>query len=131
MDPARLHAALTRATAELLAARTAGGHWVGELSSSALSTATAVTALALVERESRIESLQAPIAAGLEWLAKNTNADGGWGDTILSVSNLSTTTLCWAAFGAVPGADEKFHATVSGAARWIADCVDASVKGNY
>ncbi len=119
LDLARLHAALTRATTELLAARTADGHWVGELSSSALSTATAVTALALVERESQNTNLQSPIAAGLEWLAKNTNADGGWGDTIQSISNLSTTTLCWAAFGAMPGADEKFHATVSGAARWL------------
>ena len=41
-------ATLERLTADLLAARTADGHWTGELSSSALSTATAVVALALV-----------------------------------------------------------------------------------
>ena len=30
-----------------------------------------------------------------------------WGDTDRSVSNISTTTLVWAAFGAVPGATTK------------------------
>ena len=37
---------------------------------------------------------------GLRWLVANQNADGGWGDTVLSKSNISTTALCWAAFGA-------------------------------
>lgn len=74
----------------------ASGHWCGELSSSALSTATAVTALATVDRE-RHATL---IRGGLEWLAAHANADGGWGDTVCSRSNLSTTALVWGAFGA-------------------------------
>ena len=41
-------AAYEKAKADLLAERTPDGHWVGELSSSALSTATAVSALAMV-----------------------------------------------------------------------------------
>ena len=45
LDPARLDAALTTARAALLAERNADGHWEGELSSSALSTAVAVAAL--------------------------------------------------------------------------------------
>jgi squalene-hopene/tetraprenyl-beta-curcumene cyclase len=31
------------------------------------------------------------------WLSEHQNADGGWGDTTLSKSNLSTTLLCWSA----------------------------------
>ncbi len=44
----RLEAAYQTALAALLAERTPEGHWVGELSTSALSTATAVMALHLV-----------------------------------------------------------------------------------
>jgi squalene-hopene/tetraprenyl-beta-curcumene cyclase len=58
-------------------------------------------------------------AAGLEWLARRQNADGGWGDTTLSVSNLSTSALCWAAFGAVPGADAAYRALLDRAEQWI------------
>ncbi len=119
IDPARLQAALTRATADLLAARTADGPWTGELSSSALSTATAVTALAVAQRELPTANYASSLTSGLNWLAQNQNTDGGWGDTIKSLSNLSTSTLCWAAFGAVPGADEKHRVTVSRAESWI------------
>ena len=47
LDLDRLKAAYEKANADLLAERTPDGHWVGELSSSALSTATAVTVLAM------------------------------------------------------------------------------------
>lgn len=116
----RLSAAATRARHELLAARGPAGHWTGELSSSALSTATAVTALALVGRHTGDESDAALIRGGLAWLARHANSDGGWGDTILSFSNISTTALCWAAFGAVPGADTEYRATVAAAGGWLA-----------
>ena len=100
IDAARLNAALARATIELLAARTPDGHWVGELSSSALSTATAVTALAVVERAAESSKFKVQSSKGIDWLAAHQNPDGGWGDTTKSLSNISTTTLCWAAFGA-------------------------------
>ena len=119
---ARLHHALRLAREELLAARTPGGHWLGELSSSALSTATAVCALSLVEKHdpsSRTPRSALRISTGLDWLARHVNADGGWGDTTLSLSNISTTTLCWAAFGSVVGADEKYRRVVQGAERWL------------
>jgi len=115
----RLRAALSKATTELLAQRNAQGFWAGELSSSALSTATAVAALAVVGRESPIPNFQSPIDSGLRWLAEHQNADGGWGDTTVSLSNISTTTLCWAAFGAA-GADEEFAETIRNALRWLA-----------
>jgi squalene-hopene/tetraprenyl-beta-curcumene cyclase len=124
LDYSRLTAALEKATAELLAARNANGFWEGELSSSALSTATAVTALAVALKhsavsESQISNFESQIEAGLKWLVTYTNPDGGWGDTTKSLSNISTTTLCWAAFGAAHG-DEKFSAAVHNAERWLA-----------
>lgn len=125
----RLQRALAHATQALLAAREPEGHWVGELASSALSTATAVTALAVFQKfrapapaggESAGKRHSLAIAAGLAWLAAHQNADGGWGDTTRSLSNLSTTTLGWAAFGAGPEADAGQPETVARAVRWLA-----------
>ncbi len=113
-DPARLAVALQCATSALLAELNAAGHWTGELSSSALSTATAVVALTKVDamRHAKL------IGDGLRWLAENVNADGGWGDTTLSKSNISTTALCWAAFGAA-NADSDFPSVVANAEQWL------------
>lgn len=121
----RVRAALERAIGDLLAARTPSGHWEGTLSSSALSTATAVIALAVAERSTgptssaRRTEPGAEITKGLKWLADHANPDGGWGDTTSSRSNISTTSLCWAAFGAVPGAGRQYAETVQGAERWL------------
>ncbi|HWI56380.1 MAG TPA: prenyltransferase/squalene oxidase repeat-containing protein, partial [Bacillota bacterium] len=137
ISSARLEAALEQVERELMAARTPAGYWTGELSSSALSTATAVIALAVVARETpggsngekgtgdaeRKTDLLAVARAGLKWLAEQANADGGWGDTTRSLSNISTTALCWAAFGAVPGADAQYRATVLHAEKWLADYI--------
>jgi squalene-hopene/tetraprenyl-beta-curcumene cyclase len=113
-DPVRLAAALELATSALLAEMNGAGHWTGELSASALSTATAVTALAKVDPAKHA----ALIRGGLHWLAANANADGGWGDTTRSKSNISTTALCWAAFGAAQ-ADAEFSNVVQKAEAWI------------
>ncbi|MFV1994370.1 MAG: squalene--hopene cyclase, partial [Verrucomicrobiales bacterium] len=91
------------ARAVLLGERNAAGHWEGELSSSALSSATAITVFALAGREED----ERMIESGLAWLEKTQNEDGGWGDTILSVSNLPTTLLCWSAFGIASRAESK------------------------
>jgi squalene-hopene/tetraprenyl-beta-curcumene cyclase len=118
----RLERARLTARTELLAERNAAGSWAGELSSSALSTATAVAAMAIVDRALGSAHLAGAISAGLTWLAQNANQDGGWGDTTLSRSNLSTTTLCWAAFGAAQ-ADEPFSGVLANARRWLANTV--------
>jgi squalene-hopene/tetraprenyl-beta-curcumene cyclase len=94
----------------LLDCRTAGGWWEGHLSSSALSTATAVSALALATHDD--------VDAGLSWLSANQNVDGGWGDTVLSRSNISTTILCWCAFS-IAGANERYAAAVERAELWL------------
>ena len=90
MNPA---SAIANTRAHLLSQRNGQGHWEGELSSSALSTATAIVALALVDGREHGER----IAGGARWLLAHPNADGGWGDTTASKSNLSTTLLCWSA----------------------------------
>lgn len=77
----------------LLDARTPAGHWEGELSSSPLSTATAVTALTLAGGHEDL------VRRGLRWLAAHQNADGGFGDADGCPSNISTTTLAWATLG--------------------------------
>ncbi len=99
IDLARLDRAYETARAALLAQRAPEGHWVGELSSSALSTATAVSALALLQKVGAPqEPIPALVAGGLCWLVEHQNADGGWGDTDRSLSNISTTMLFSAAF---------------------------------
>ncbi|MBI4264577.1 MAG: squalene--hopene cyclase [Acidobacteria bacterium] len=82
--------------ARLLDRRTPAGHWEGYLAGSALATATSVVALTLDGRQSGRDH-RALVAAGRAWLVANQNDDGGWGDTTISLSNLSTTVLCWAA----------------------------------
>lgn len=99
----------------LLAERTPEGHWDGELSASALSTATAITALSLAGSP-RIDLID----GGLRWLADNQNADGGWGDTTLSVSNISTTMLCRAAFHAT-GRAAEYRRTLDRCEQWLGE----------
>jgi squalene-hopene/tetraprenyl-beta-curcumene cyclase len=106
----------------LLAARTAEQHWEGELSSSALSTATAVAALeaflcaGTTRPEQRLDQLPELIQKGRGWLVAHQNEDGGWGDTVASLSNISTTALGWAALA---GAPERFDGASGAAAMWL------------
>src|SRR3989442_1318143 len=94
LDLHRLRSAYHAARAALLSERIEG-HWVGELSTSALSTATAVSALSLVRRAmgERSASLSPLIDAGVKYLVEHQNADGGWGDTDRSYSNIATSML--------------------------------------
>lgn len=110
-----------KVVSELLAERTQSGHWVGHLSSSALSTATAITALALLDRQTSDPKLHTTRLqqAGLKWLNDHVNDDGGWGDTAVSFSNISTTALVWAAFGAVEGALESYPDLMRQAESWL------------
>ncbi|MBN1669979.1 MAG: squalene--hopene cyclase [Kiritimatiellae bacterium] len=92
-EKVELDEALSAARRYLLTQANAAGFWEGRLSSSALANAVAVFALAQVDRAAHGE----PIRRGLRWLADTVNADGGWGDTPGSPSNLSATILCWSA----------------------------------
>ncbi len=115
--------ALSRTRESLLALRGPHGHWFGELAASALSTATAVVALeAFVETQpsgsaaGRVTQARRLVDSGVEWLVRTQNADGGWGDTVLSNSNISTTALVWAAL-ARHGEDHA--ATVDRCTEWL------------
>ena len=110
-----LSTAYASARAYLLSACNEQGWWSGELSSSALSTATAVIALLRVDRETHL-----PVARrGLAWLARTQCADGGWGDTSISLPNLSTTLLCRAAFGTAGLDAEPWLENVRRCEAWI------------
>lgn len=58
------------------------------------------------------------MARGIAWLVATRQADGGWGDTPDSISNISTTALVWAAlsYGETSGAREA----AGSASAWIA-----------
>ncbi len=119
IDPARLNAAYERVRGQLLAERSAAGHWIGELSTSALSTATAASALAIVQRHSPPhDRFRLPIARGIAWLSAHQNADGGWGDTDRSYSNIATTMLVRAAIQ-LAGRAEGFSESLAAAQRYI------------
>lgn len=90
---AELDRAIASTQAHLLSLRNEKSHWEGELSSSALSTATAIVALKLIDAAKHADFIE----KGAAWLRQHQNTDGGWGDTTISKSNLSTTLLCWSA----------------------------------
>lgn len=106
-EPLRLEhvlAAWQKARGVLLAERTEQGHWVGQLSTSALSTATAISALAISRKRGtqsyleRREEIDSAITTACMWLQSAQNADGGFGDTQLSHSNIATSLLVLAAW---------------------------------
>src|SRR5258708_5070232 len=110
IDRDALDQTIVNLVSRLLDRRVAGGWWEGRLSSSALSTATAVSALALAGDDN--------VNAGLAWLAANQNADGGWGDTVLNRSNISTTLLCWCSFS-ISGSEQCYASNVNRAKAWL------------
>jgi squalene-hopene/tetraprenyl-beta-curcumene cyclase len=118
VDFERVRLAHKTLRAELLAERSADGHWIGELASSPMATAAAVSALVVSHRsdagtaletstpcngyvfESAVQGdLSELLVESLHWLAQHQNEDGGWGDTPSGPSNIAATMLARAAFG--------------------------------
>lgn len=108
---------------ELLASRNDAGHWTGFLATSALSTATAVCALALQDPRRHRDA----ITRGLDWLASNAGADGGFGDTVLSKSNINTTALCYAAFGFAGTTGKDYSSTEARCAGWLRNACGGAI----
>ena len=103
-DKSRILAAADRVQELLLSKRNEQGWWTGRLSTSALSTATAVMALLKAVEATKdaqqLDRWKKLVDGGLQWLAEHQNSDGGWGDTVLSISNISTSMLAHAVFRA-------------------------------
>jgi len=114
----RLDQAVSAVTDRLLAAMHPDGWWKGRLSSSALSTATAVSALS-VAADGAPGSTRL-VRNGVAWLIDDQNADGGWGDTPDSPSNVPTTTLCIAAMHLAGVETPACSASLDRARRYIA-----------
>ena len=122
----RLHAAAVKARQKLLASRDSQVFWEGELATSALSTATAVSTLALLHQHYPFNSDSLPtpgelrdfINKGVAWLATHQNEDGGWGDTILSYSNIATTMLGLSAIR-LAGLEAEYPEIVNAATDYI------------
>ena len=139
VDAERLDAATRTAIAHLLGERNAAGYWEGKLSTSALSTA--VAAMALVQwgwnrdrqgvgsgdvgpGESRLPDGRDSILIdrACVWLLAHRNADGGWGDTVDSKTNVSTTALALATLTVWDAPTEnrgKRDAVLADARRWF------------
>jgi squalene-hopene/tetraprenyl-beta-curcumene cyclase len=109
----------------LLDKRTEEGHWEGHLSSSALATATATVAIA-TSRDAGVGPADADalVERGVAWLVATRNADGGWGDTTDSVSNISTTALVWSALSF--GRTGEAAAAADSTRQWIARAAGSS-----
>jgi len=78
---------------KLIAEQNTEGYWTGKLSSSALAVAVSIVAIKMKGLPAHKESVN----KGLQWLLDNVNADGGYGDTPESESNVSTSFLSFAA----------------------------------
>jgi squalene-hopene/tetraprenyl-beta-curcumene cyclase len=89
--------AIDRATDELFRRQRADGSWQDHLPSSAVSTGTALVALATADREGNAELL----AQGAQWLRATQRADGGWGDALVDPGNLNGTAIAIAALAYV------------------------------
>lgn len=86
----------------LMKSRSEDGMWRGSLSSSAISTAVSVFALQRID----VEKYRAQIDAGVNWLRQTMKADGSWGDSVESPSNMTATLLTYVSLYAVGQAPE-------------------------
>jgi squalene-hopene/tetraprenyl-beta-curcumene cyclase len=128
LESSTFHATRSAAVAELLSRRTPAGHWVGALSSSPLSTATAINALRLVDADTHAARMH----LGARWLAATQLSDGSWGDTTACRGNLSTTILCWATLAALADDDAGRAPAIDGVAGAVARAaawIDARAGG--
>jgi squalene-hopene/tetraprenyl-beta-curcumene cyclase len=105
-------------THDLMAAKSGQPYWSGKLSDSALSTATAISALSVCRQTLGIERFDARIELGSNWLAQAQNEDGGFGDTDRSLSNIATTLLVLAAWE-LAGHSKRFSDKVASAWSYV------------
>ena len=88
---------------KLLQRQSGDGLWRGKLSSSAISTAVAVFALYLYDKD----LYDNQIKKGASWLRQTMLSDGSWGDSLESPANMTATLLSYASLSAVDSPPEK------------------------
>ncbi len=93
------------------------------MSASALSTATAISTLSFYLADSESDPALFPaitprVKHGINWLSRQQNDDGGWGDTGLNYSNISTTMLVVASLHAAERTEE-FDSQIEAAEKYI------------
>ena len=110
----KIDSELAKREAELLSLMHESGYWRGRLSSSPLATAVAIFALSTFNRK----KFSAEIGSGIKWLIENANGDGGWGDSPLSRSNLSTTLICLCTLS-LNKEDERSKVAIGKAGDWL------------
>ncbi len=111
----QVESAVKLLTHELHHSQKDSGFWEGELASSALSTATAVSSMSVLREgvvcfktqqhiapklkpaSDQLTIIDHLIERGCKYIVDQQRSDGGWGDTDRSNSNISTTLLCIAA----------------------------------
>jgi squalene-hopene/tetraprenyl-beta-curcumene cyclase len=66
-----------------------------------------VLALEIAVRNGRQDAarLSPLVTAGARWLTQHQNPDGGWGDTVRSRSNISTTAIVWSTLSTIASSD--------------------------
>jgi squalene-hopene/tetraprenyl-beta-curcumene cyclase len=121
LERQRFDAALSALVRRLLDRRAAADHWDGRLATSALSTATAVLALHTAAQNGYAATgrLIPVVRAGSTWLLLHQNADGGWGDTVRSRSNISTTAIVWASLSKIAGSDADAASAIDRSSGWL------------
>jgi squalene-hopene/tetraprenyl-beta-curcumene cyclase len=121
LDRDRLDLALSTLVRRLLDWRAAPDHWDGRLANSALSTATAVLALQTAAENGHETKgpLGRFVRAGSTWLLQHQNPDGGWGDTVRSGSNISTTAIVWATLSKIGGEEAGAEAAIERSGAWL------------
>ena len=107
MNKDQLKAMQADAMERLMKCRSADGMWRGALSSSAISTAVSVFALQRIDAD----RYASQISAGVRWLHAAMRADGSWGDSVESPSNMTATLLTYVslyAVGQAPAESRQF-----------------------
>lgn len=102
------------------------GFWTGKLASSALATAVAMVAIKIRGEEGS----EKQVASGLNWLLSNINKDGGYGDTPESLSNVSTSLLCYAAIHYSQTKEQSGHHALSAIEDYLATQGIVLTSGN-
>jgi squalene-hopene/tetraprenyl-beta-curcumene cyclase len=114
LDRSQIEHAWENACKALLS-RSGSEGWRGQLSSSAIATAVGVAALHFADAAGHADAIR----RALDFLLSDQNADGGWGDSPESPSNLAATLLAWSALNLAPtgdadAAEEWLRRTVGG-----------------